>query len=153
MAACVLLESDFRFGQRAIPVRLEQNVGPFDLTRFVSNIQRVIPSNLSEDLNPIARIIAPLISQPPLADGGMPEEGRWTVPINFLNAKLRLVSISGHASGHPAVIRILRIAGEQIGEGSRGFVLATGEIHERRAIKIVEFPALALDLTAQQIPM
>jgi hypothetical protein len=48
----------------------EQNVGPQDLTRFILNVQPVIPFALTDKQNLIVRVIAPLISQPPLMDGG-----------------------------------------------------------------------------------
>ena len=43
-----------------------QKVGPLELTQFVLNIQPVIPFRLTENLNMIARVIMPLIGQPPL---------------------------------------------------------------------------------------
>jgi hypothetical protein len=61
----------------------EQNVGPSKLTRFVLNIQPVIPFNVSDDLNLIVRIIAPLISQPPLSDGGTATSGIGDITTSF----------------------------------------------------------------------
>src|SRR6516164_2694229 len=46
----------------------EQNVGPSELTRFVLNVQPVMPFTINEDVNLIVRLIAPLISQPPLVE-------------------------------------------------------------------------------------
>jgi hypothetical protein len=48
----------------------EQNVGPSESTRFILNVQPVMPFELSEDWNLIARVIMPLVSQPPLFSGG-----------------------------------------------------------------------------------
>ena len=48
----------------------EQNVGPSKLTRFVLNVQPVMPFTVNERVNLIVRLIAPFISQPPLATGG-----------------------------------------------------------------------------------
>ena len=48
----------------------EQNVGPSDQTRFVLNVQPVMPFTLNEDWNLITRIIMPFVSQPPLFEGG-----------------------------------------------------------------------------------
>ncbi len=48
----------------------EQGVGPNEQTRFILNVQPVMPFQLNEDWNLIARVIAPLVSQPPLFDGG-----------------------------------------------------------------------------------
>jgi hypothetical protein len=48
----------------------EQNVGPNEQTRFVLNVQPVMPFALNSDWNLIARVIVPLVSQPPLFEGG-----------------------------------------------------------------------------------
>jgi hypothetical protein len=47
----------------------EQGVGPGEDTRTVLNIQPVMPFTLSPGMNLIARVIAPLVSQPPLSPG------------------------------------------------------------------------------------
>jgi hypothetical protein len=48
----------------------EQNVGPAEQTRFILNVQPVMPFAMNKDWNLIARVIAPLVSQPALAPGG-----------------------------------------------------------------------------------
>lgn len=48
----------------------EGNVGPSDQTRFVLNVQPVMPFTLNEKTNLIVRLIAPFISQPPLTESG-----------------------------------------------------------------------------------
>ncbi len=48
----------------------EQGVGPKEQTRFILNVQPVMPFALNEDWNLVARVIAPLVSQPPLFEGG-----------------------------------------------------------------------------------
>jgi len=53
----------------------EQNVGPNEQTRFILNVQPVMPFALNQDWNLIARVIMPLVSQPPLFDGGAPAFG------------------------------------------------------------------------------
>jgi hypothetical protein len=53
----------------------EQNVGPSEATRFILNVQPVIPFALNEDWNLISRIIVPFISQPSLVAGGTPAFG------------------------------------------------------------------------------
>ena len=53
----------------------EEKVGPAEQTRFVLNVQPVMPFALNKDWNLIARVIAPFISQPPLFDGGSPASG------------------------------------------------------------------------------
>jgi len=44
--------------------------GPDKNTRNTLNIQPVMPFKLNDDWNLIARLIMPLVSQPPLAPGG-----------------------------------------------------------------------------------
>jgi hypothetical protein len=53
----------------------EQNVGPNEQTRFILNVQPVMPFALNKDWNLIMRVIMPLVSQPPLFDGGEPAFG------------------------------------------------------------------------------
>jgi hypothetical protein len=50
----------------------EQNVGPSDGTRFVLNVQPVMPFSVNQDWNLIVRLIAPFVSQPALVEGGLP---------------------------------------------------------------------------------
>ena len=47
----------------------DQGVGVDDGTRFILNIQPVVPMSLNKKWNLIARVIMPLIGQPPLVDG------------------------------------------------------------------------------------
>jgi hypothetical protein len=61
----------------------EQNVGPSDDTRFVLNVQPVIPFSVSADWNMIARIIVPFVSQPALLEGGAPAFGVSDVLASF----------------------------------------------------------------------
>src|SRR5262245_25106655 len=61
----------------------EQNVGPQDLTRFILNVQPVIPFALTEKQNLIVRVIAPLISQPPLTDPGAATFGISDITTSF----------------------------------------------------------------------
>ncbi len=53
----------------------EQNVGPSEATRFILNVQPVMPFALNPNWNLIARVIVPFVSQPALADGGEPASG------------------------------------------------------------------------------
>ena len=48
----------------------EYGVGPEEKTRFFLNFQPVMPFSLNEDWNLIARVIVPVLSQPPLVAGG-----------------------------------------------------------------------------------
>ena len=47
----------------------EFGVGPESKTRYVLNFQPVLPFTLNEDWNLIARVIVPVVSQPPLVAG------------------------------------------------------------------------------------
>ena len=48
----------------------DQTVGPQHLTRFILNVQPVIPFAISDNWSMIWRLINPFISQPPLTPGG-----------------------------------------------------------------------------------
>jgi hypothetical protein len=61
----------------------EQNVGPNELTRFVLNVQPEMPFTMTDNLNLIVRMIAPLISQPPLFDGGVAAFGMGDITTSF----------------------------------------------------------------------
>jgi hypothetical protein len=61
----------------------EQNVGPSELTRFIRNVQPVMPFTLNEDWNLITRIIMPLVSQPPLFSGGEATFGVSDITTSF----------------------------------------------------------------------
>ena len=61
----------------------EQNVGPNDATRFVLNVQPVMPFALNKDWNLIMRVIVPLVSQPALFEGGEPAFGVSDVLTSF----------------------------------------------------------------------
>lgn len=64
----------------------EQGVGRDDDTRFVLNVQPVMPFTLNEKLNLIARVIVPFVSQPPLFEGGEPAFGVSDVLASFFFA-------------------------------------------------------------------
>jgi hypothetical protein len=61
----------------------EQNVGPHDQTRFILNVQPVMPFSINQDWNLIARVIVPFVSQPPLVEGGTPASGVSDVFASF----------------------------------------------------------------------
>jgi hypothetical protein len=61
----------------------EQNVGPSELTRFVLNVQPVMPFAVNEYVNLIVRLIVPLVSQPPLFDGGTAASGISDITTSF----------------------------------------------------------------------
>jgi hypothetical protein len=69
----------------SVPFQLnwEQGVGPDDQTRFVLNVQPVMPFSLNPQWNVVARVILPLVSQPPLAAGGEPVFGISDVLASF----------------------------------------------------------------------
>ena len=61
----------------------EQNVGPNEATRFILNVQPVMPFSLNKDWNLIARVIVPMVSQPPLVDGGEAAAGVSDILASF----------------------------------------------------------------------
>jgi hypothetical protein len=61
----------------------EQNVGPNEQTRFILNVQPVMPFAVTPRLNLIARVIVPFISQPPLVQGGLPASGTGDILTSF----------------------------------------------------------------------
>jgi len=61
----------------------EQNVGPAKQTRFILNVQPVMPFAINKDWNLIARVIVPLVSQPALFAGGEPTFGVSDVLTSF----------------------------------------------------------------------
>jgi hypothetical protein len=61
----------------------EQNVGPHEQTRFVLNVQPVMPFAMNRNWNLIARVIVPIVSQPPLVEGGTPAFGVSDVLASF----------------------------------------------------------------------
>ena len=61
----------------------EQNVGTSDGTRFVLNVQPVIPFSMNQDWNLIVRLIAPFVSQPALVEGESPAGGISDITASF----------------------------------------------------------------------
>lgn len=61
----------------------EQNVGPKNQTRFILNVQPVMPFTVTPKMNLITRVIVPFVSQPPLADGGLPAAGVGDIFASF----------------------------------------------------------------------
>ena len=61
----------------------EQNVGPDRQTRFILNVQPVMPFALTAKLNLIARVIVPFVSQPPLFVGGTAASGVSDILTSF----------------------------------------------------------------------
>ena len=53
----------------------ENGVGPEEGTRYILNIQPVVPFSISEKMNLIGRWIMPYVSQPTLVSGGEPVSG------------------------------------------------------------------------------
>jgi hypothetical protein len=61
----------------------EQGVGPNEATRFVLNVQPVMPFTLNKDWNLVTRVIVPLVSQPALTEDGSPASGISDVLASF----------------------------------------------------------------------
>jgi hypothetical protein len=72
----------------------EQNVGPDKDTRFILNVQPVMPFTLTKDVNLIARVIVPLVSQPALSVGGAPTFGVSDVVTSFFFSPSRRSSVT-----------------------------------------------------------
>ena len=53
-------------------------VGPEDKQRYLMNFQPVMPFSVNEDWNLIARLIVPVVSQPPVVPGGSRRSGSAT---------------------------------------------------------------------------
>jgi len=61
----------------------DTDVGPSQLTRFVLNVQPVMPFTLNDDWNLIARLIMPFVGQPPLSQGGTAASGIGDMTASF----------------------------------------------------------------------
>lgn len=61
----------------------EQGAGPNKATRFILNVQPVMPFAITKSVNLIARVIVPLVSQPVLIAGGAPTFGVSDVLTSF----------------------------------------------------------------------
>jgi hypothetical protein len=61
----------------------EQGVEPDDATRFILNIQPVMPFSMTKDWNLIARVIMPVVGQPPLTPGGEAASGVSDILASF----------------------------------------------------------------------
>ena len=60
-----------------------QGTGPDEETRFILNVQPVMPFTLTKDWNLIARVIVPFIGQPALVPGGAPATGLGDITTSF----------------------------------------------------------------------
>lgn len=67
----------------------EQNVGPNEQTRFILNVQPVMPFAMNTDWNLIARVIVPFVSQPPLVEGSVSAFGVSDVLASFFVSPAR----------------------------------------------------------------
>ena len=61
----------------------EQGVGPKEATRFILNVQPVMPFALNKNWNLIARVIVPFVGQPALVEEGSPASGISDVFASF----------------------------------------------------------------------
>src|SRR5215471_13121910 len=68
----------------------EANVGPAELTRFVLNVQPVMPFSINDEWNLIARLIVPMVSQPPLVTNGAAASGISDVTTSFFFSPTQL---------------------------------------------------------------
>jgi hypothetical protein len=61
----------------------QQKVGPLELSQFILNFQPVMPFELNEHWNLIARVIMPFIGQPPFLVNGIGENGIGDIDASF----------------------------------------------------------------------
>lgn len=61
----------------------ENGIGAPDRTRFILNIQPVMPFELNDKVNLIVRIVAPIVSQPPLFVNGIGTNGMSDPLVSF----------------------------------------------------------------------
>jgi len=61
----------------------ENGIGPQDETRYILNIQPVMPFSATEKVNLIVRVIAPIVSQPPVVSGGVAASGVSDILASF----------------------------------------------------------------------
>jgi len=69
----------------SIPLQFNwaQGVGPDEDTRFILNVQPVVPFSVGDDWNMIMRVIMPFIGQPPLVAGGSAATGLGDILASF----------------------------------------------------------------------
>lgn len=76
----------------AAPATSGEEESGADLAKKLNlNIQPVMPFKLNAKVDLIARIVAPIVSQPPVFAGGIGTSGvtdRWNTPVNFMASKL-----------------------------------------------------------------
>ena len=91
----------------------EQNVGPTEATRFVLNVQPVMPFSVNQDWNLIVRLIAPFVGQPALFDGGVAAGGMSDLVTSFFISPAK----SGIIWGAGPVIVLPSTAEPTLGSG------------------------------------
>jgi hypothetical protein len=92
----------------------EQNVGPSELTRFILNVQPVMPFELNADWNLITRVIMPLVSQPPLVSGGEAAFGISDITASFF---LSPRNVTGFTIGAGPVLVLPSTSEPTLGSG------------------------------------
>jgi len=92
----------------------EARVGPFELTRFVLNVQPVMPFSLNEDWNLIVRVIVPFVSQPPLVQGGVAVGGVSDITPSFFFSPTK---VSGFIVGFGPVFVLPSTSEPTLGTG------------------------------------
>ena len=74
----------------------ENGIGPLDLTRYILNIQPVMPFSLNKKTNMIVRVIAPIVSQPaPPVPGGVAASGVSDVLTSFFFSPVKSAVVWG----------------------------------------------------------
>ena len=92
----------------------EANVGPSKDTRYILNVQPVMPFSLSEDWNLIVRVIVPFVSQPPLVQGGVATGGVSDITPSFFFSPTK---VSGFIIGFGPVFVLPSTSEATLGTG------------------------------------
>jgi len=76
----------------SVPIQenVNPNIGPFDRTQTVLNIQPVIPIRIAENWNMIARVIIPLVQQPDVTQKSTGAYGLGDMNPSFFSRPSRL---------------------------------------------------------------
>jgi len=95
------------------------NVGPYDKTQNVLNVQPVYPVNLNQDWNLITRTIVPIISQPATAPGQDRKFGLGDIQFSaFFSPKAP--TASGWIWGAGVIAQLDTATDDRLGQGAWG---------------------------------
>jgi hypothetical protein len=103
----------------SVPFQLNWDgpVGPNDDTRSLINFQPVMPFSMNQDWNFIARVIVPVLSQPPLAVG---ETARFGISDVLFSAFISPAQPKGFVWGIGPVVSMPMSSDPNLGSGKVG---------------------------------